>query len=98
MLRRAAGVFDSSHANAVREAKRAQEAAAAHVAAEQAQKTAWRLHCQALQQEAWIAAANAAEEEEEAAAEKAILDDATRYTASRPVRGTQLLWTRLLKT
>lgn len=87
VLRRAT-VFDSSHANAVREAQRAQ-GAAAQVATEEAADRAWRLHHQALQEEARTAAAAAAAEaraevQAAVATEKAILDDATRYIHRHP--------------
>lgn len=77
LLRRATEVFDSSHANAVRETQRAQEAAAAQVA----ENRAWRLHHEALQEEARVESATPAKKEEAeaaAAAENAILEDATR--------------------
>lgn len=92
IIRRATAVFDSSYANAVREAQRAQEAAMTQVAAEEAQYRAWQLHHQAFQQEASIAAATAAEEVAAvaAASEKAIPDDATRYSATRSARKNRL--------
>ncbi|CAM9687932.1 unnamed protein product [Ectocarpus fasciculatus] len=52
-------VFESSYANVVREAKRAQEAAQAATAG---QDRAWRLHCQALEKEVRLAARTAAPE------------------------------------
>lgn len=68
-----AAVFDSSHAIAVREAQRAQEAAqqaaaAAAAAAAAQEEEAWRLHHQAVEHEARLAAA----------AERAKADEATR--------------------
>lgn len=72
---RAAAVFDSSHANAVREAQRAQEAAraaAADAAAAAAEEEAWRLHRQAAEHEARLAAA----------AERVKRDEAMRYATS----------------
>lgn len=74
-MSRRATVFDSSHANAVREAQRAQEAAQAAAAAEE---EAWRLHRQAAERESRVAAA----------AERVKRDEAMRYSlyATPPVR------------
>lgn len=55
-------MFDSSHANAVREAQRAQEAAAAAARDEEA----WRLYRQAKENEARLAAAKLRAERDEA--------------------------------
>ncbi|CAB1104757.1 unnamed protein product [Ectocarpus sp. CCAP 1310/34] len=67
-------VFDSSHANVVRETKRAQEAAQAATAGHD---RAWRLHCQALEKEARLEAGTAA-------AERNMLDDTNRMNCTPP--------------
>ncbi|CAM9481074.1 unnamed protein product, partial [Ectocarpus sp. 8 AP-2014] len=67
-------VFESSHANVVREAKRAQEAAQAATAGHD---RAWRLHCKALKKEARLEAGTAA-------AERNMLDDANRMNCAPP--------------
>ena len=79
VMSRRATVFDSSHANAVREAQRAQEAAAqAAAAAAAAEEEAWRLHRQAAEREPRVAAA----------AERVKRDEAMRYSlyATPPAR------------
>lgn len=68
-----AAVFDSSHANDVRMAQRAQEAAQAAAAAAAAQEEeAWRLHHQTMEHEARLAAE----------AQMVKPDEAMRYAAS----------------
>ncbi|CAM9259462.1 unnamed protein product [Ectocarpus sp. 6 AP-2014] len=67
-------VFESSHANVVREAKRAQEAAQAATAGHD---RAWRLHCKALDKEARLEAGTAA-------AERNMPDDANRMSCTPP--------------